>query len=321
MSLSSVSIRNPVFTTMLMAALVVLGVFSYQRLSIDEYPDVSIPIVSVQTVYPGAGPEAVEREVSRTIEEALNTVEGIDRLTSTSLEGVSLVVAEFDLDVDDNVAAQDVRSKLDQIRRDLPLGIEPPVVEKFDPSAKPILSLALSSVSASLRELTSFGDEVVKPRLEGVAGVASAEVVGGTEQEVHVNLLPGPMEALGIGVADVRNALQRQNVEVPAGRLTRGDTEEMVRVLGRFARPEDFGRTIVAVRDGAPVYLDRIAVIEDATEEARSAALVDGVRSVGVDVRKVPGSNTVEVAERVREAIEALRGKLPGLEKEVDQAK
>lgn len=311
MNLTAIAIRHPVFTTMVMAALVVLGLFSYGRLSIDEYPDVSIPIVSVQTVWAGASPEAVEREVSRPIEEALNTVEGIDKVTSSSLESVSLVVAEFDLDVDDAVAAEDVRAKLDKIRRDLPADIETPVVEKFDPSAKPIVSLALSSDGTPLRDLTRIAEDVVKPRIESVSGVASAEVVGGARREVHVEFLPERMEALGIGVADVMAALERQNLEVPAGSLTRGSVEELVRVMGRMETPEDFGRVIVAVRSGSPVYLGQVARIRDAVEEQRSVALVNGARSVALDIRKVSGSNTVAVAESAREAVAELAAEMP----------
>ena len=311
MNLSSLAIRQPVFTTMMMAALLVLGLFSYRRLNIDEYPDVSIPIVSIQTVYPGAGPDAVEREVTRTIEEAINTIEGIDQITSTSLEGVSVVVAEFDLDVDDNIAAQDVRSKMDQIRRDLPLAVEPPVIEKFDPSAKPIASLALISTSMPIRDMTAFADDVVKPRLEAVPGVASVTITGGLEREVQVRLRPASMEALGIGTTDVLGALQRQNVEVPAGRLERSERETLVRVQGRLQRPEQFGDVIVAVRHGTPVRLREIADIVDAEAEERSVALVNGDRAVGLDIRKVSGTNTVAVAEGAREALAEIDGELP----------
>lgn len=315
MNLSSLAIRQPVFTTMIMAALVVLGLFSYQRLNIDEYPDVSIPIVSIQTVYPGAGPDAVEREVTRTIEEAINTIEGIDQVTSTSLEGVSVVVAEFDLDVDDNIAAQDVRSKMDQIRRDLPLAIDPPVIEKFDPSAKPIASLALISSAMPIRDMTTFADDVVKPRLEAVPGVASVTITGGLEREIQVLLRPASMEALGIGTSDVIGALQRQNIEVPAGRLERSERETLVRVQGRFERPEQFGDVIVTVRDGTPVRLREVADIVDAEAEERSAALVNGERAVGLDIRKVSGTNTVAVADGARETLAEIDQELPaGLE-------
>jgi hydrophobic/amphiphilic exporter-1 (mainly G- bacteria), HAE1 family len=311
MNIISLAIRQPVFTTMVMAALVVLGLFSYSRLNIDEYPDVSIPIVSIQTVYPGASPDAVEREVTRVVEETINTIEGIDQVTSMSLEGVSVVVAEFKLDVDNNVAAQDVRSKLDQIRRTLPSDIEPPIIEKFDPSAKPILSLALTSTSMALREITALADDVVKPVLEGLAGVASVELVGGLEREIQVRLDPARMEGLGIGTSEVIGALQRQNLDVPAGHLERSERETLVRVQGRFQSPGEFGDVIIAMRSGVPLRLREVADIVDGGQEARSLALLDGEIALGLDIRKVSGTNTVGVAEGVKEAIDEIAAGLP----------
>jgi hydrophobic/amphiphilic exporter-1 (mainly G- bacteria), HAE1 family len=311
MNIIRLAIRQPVFTTMVMAALVVLGLFSYSRLNIDEYPDVSIPIVSIRTVYPGASPDAVEREVTRIVEEAINTIAGIDRVTSMSLEGRSVVVAEFELDVDNNVAAQDVSSKLDQIRRTLPLDIEPPIIEKFDPSAKPILSLALTSSSMTLRDVTALADNVVKPALEGLGGVASAELVGGVEREVQVRLDPARMEGLGIGTTDVIGALQRQNLDVPAGYLERSERETLVRVQGRFRTPEEFGDVIVAMRSGVPLRLREVADIVDGEREARGLALLDGEVALGLDIRKVSGTNTVGVAEGVKEAMREIAAGLP----------
>jgi hydrophobic/amphiphilic exporter-1 (mainly G- bacteria), HAE1 family len=295
----------------MMAALVVLGIFSFRRLSIDEYPDVSIPIVSIQTIYPGASPEAVEREVTRPIEEAINTIEGIDVVTSTSQEGVSVVVAEFDLDVDENIAAEDVRARLDKIRRTLPAEIEPPVIEKFDPSAKPIVSLGLFSELVPVRELTAYADEVLKPRLESAPGVASVEIVGGLQREIRVKLQPSRMEALGVSMEQVITALRTQNTETPAGRLERGNAEQIVRVRGRLAEPAEFGQIIVAVRGGAPIHLREIAQIEDASEEERSIAGVNGQRAVALDVRKTPGSNTVAVAEAAKAMVRELTDELP----------
>jgi hydrophobic/amphiphilic exporter-1 (mainly G- bacteria), HAE1 family len=311
MSPSRVAIGQPVLTTMVMAALVVLGIFSFRRLSVDEYPDVSIPIVSVQTAYPGASPEAVEYELTRPIEEAINTVEGVDLVTSTSLEGMSVVVAEFDLDVDQNVAAEDVRARLEKIRRTLPADAEPSVIEKFDPSARPIVSLALFSDRLPIGELTSLAEEALKPRIESVAGVASVEVVGGLRREIRVELHPARMEAVGVSMEQVLAALRSQNTEVPAGRLEHGNTEQVVRVRGRLAEPEEFGGVVVAVRGGAPIHLREIAEIRDGTEEERSVARVDGTRAVALDIRKTPGANTVAVAEAAMAMAGELAAELP----------
>lgn len=248
--LSGVAIRRPVFTAMVMLGLVVLGLFSLRRLPIDQFPDVDIPFVTVQTIYPGASPETIEREVTRRLEEAFNPVEGVDQITSITLEGVSFVIIEFELGRDHDAAAQDVRAKIESIRRDLPLDIEPPVVQKFDPSAMPILSLALSSDVLPTVELTTLADETIRRRLESITGVGEVRIAGGLEREVRINLLPDRMHAVGVSVPEVIGALQRQNMEVPAGRLERGSSEQLVRVTGRITEVRDFEDIIVANRRG-----------------------------------------------------------------------
>jgi len=311
MNLGSVSIRNPVFTTMVMLAFVVLGLFSFRRLNIDEMPDVEFPVILVQTVYPGASPEGVEREVTRPIEEAVNPVQHVDRITSYSLEGVSAVIIEFELEADVDVAAADVRAKLEEIRATLPTAIEPPAVLKFDINEQPILSLAVSSQTVPIGDLTTYADEVISPRLEAVTGIANVQILGGLAREIRVLLNPAQMEALGVGINDIAGALQRQNAEVPAGRIERGNEEQLIRITGRIERPEQFGEVIVAVRNGTPVYLRQVAEIVDATEEERSVAIVDGVRAVSLDLRKVSGANTVRVAEEVKEVVAELQETLP----------
>jgi HAE1 family hydrophobic/amphiphilic exporter-1 len=308
--LSGVAIARPVFTTMMMLGLVVLGVFSFLRLSIDQFPEIDVPVVSVQTVYPGASPETVEREVTRRLEEAFNPVQGVDTLTSVSLEGVSQVIIEFDLDRDAEEAAQDIRAKIDGIRRELPPDIDPPVVEKFDPSAQPILSLGLSSERLSVPELTTLADDVVRRRIEAVPGVGNVRIAGGLTREVRVFLDPRRMQALGVAASDVMSALRAQNQEIPAGRIERGNREELVRVVGRITSPDQFTQIIVANREGRPIRLGDVAEVRDATEDERSQALVDGDRAVSLDVQKVSGANTVAVADGVFEAIGELSASL-----------
>ncbi|HYW12488.1 MAG TPA: efflux RND transporter permease subunit [Longimicrobium sp.] len=309
--ISGVAVRRPVFTAMMMFGLIVLGIFGFRRLPIDEFPDVDIPVVAVQTVYPGASPETIEREVTRRLEEAFNTVEGVDRITSNSLEGVSSVVVEFELERDGDLASQDIRARIDGVRRDLPTDIEAPVVQKFDPSAQPILSLALSSSTLSVPELTTLADETIRRSFEAVSGVGQVQIAGGLEREIRVNLLPERMQAVGVSAQDVMGALQRQNLEVPAGRVERGTGEQLVRVTGRITDPAQFNDVIVATRGGMTVRLADVARVEDATEEERSIALVDDRRAVSLDVLKVSGANTVEVADGVKEAIAELQTKLP----------
>jgi HAE1 family hydrophobic/amphiphilic exporter-1 len=309
--ISDVAIRRPVFTTMLMFGLIVLGLFSFRRLPIDQFPDVDIPVVAVQTTYIGASPETVEREVTRRLEEAFNPVEGVDRITSISLEGVSQVIVEFDLGRDGDQAAQDIRSKIDLIRRQLPLDIDPPVVQKFDPAAAPIISLALASNSLGVAELTRLADEDVRRRLESVSGVGNVQLAGGLLREIRVYIDPSQMQSYGVSVAEVMAALQRQNVEAPAGRVESGTREELVRVTGRITDPLQFASVVVANRGGQPVRLSQIARIEDATEEERSLAFVNNQRAVSLDVQKVSGANTVAVADEVKEEIEELEAILP----------
>ncbi|HET9983987.1 MAG TPA: efflux RND transporter permease subunit [Longimicrobiales bacterium] len=309
--LSGVAIKRPVFTAMIMLGLVVLGLFGLRRLAIDQFPDVDIPVVSVQTVYPGASPETMEREVTRRLEEAFNPIEGVDKITSVSLEGVSQVVVEFELGRNGDQAAQDVRSKIDGVRRSMPEDVEAPVVQKFDPSAQPIISLALASDRLPIGKLTTLADETVRRRLESVSGVGQVQLAGGLKREIRVHLDPGPMQALGVSASDVMGALQRQNLEAPAGRLERGDQEQLVRVTGRLTDPAQFADVIVASRSDQPVKLGQVARIEDATEEARSLAFVNGQRAVSLDVVKVSGSNTVQVADGVKKAVAELNSSLP----------
>ncbi|HEU0053188.1 MAG TPA: efflux RND transporter permease subunit, partial [Longimicrobium sp.] len=311
MFLSDVSIRRPVFATMMMVALVVLGVVSYKRLAIDEYPDVTYPIVVAQTAYPGASPEVVEREVSRPIEEALNTVQGLKEVTSTSLEGSSLVRVQLELGVDVAEAQQDVQAKVARIRRQLPPTIEDPVILRFDPNERPIMSIALQSRERPLRELTNIADEVVSTRFEAVPGVGGVNVVGGAARQIKVQLNPDAMRAYGVSPPQVMAALDRENQEVPAGRVRRGDTERLVRVTGRVEDPIAFNEVVVAVRDGVPVRLRDVGTVVDGTAERRSAAFMSDVPAVAVDILKVAGTNTVDVADRVRVAAAELEKSLP----------
>src|ERR687893_432666 len=309
--LSGVAIRRPVFMTMVMIGLVVLGLFSYRRLPIDQFPNVDIPVVTIQTVYPGASSETIEREVTRRMEEAFNPVEGVDRITSISLEGVSQIIVEFDLGRDVDVASQDIRTRIESIRRQLPQDIEPPLVQKFDPAAMPIISLAIASQSMPLVQLTTLADETIRRQLESVSGVGEVRLAGGLERQIRVFLLPSRLQSLGVTVPDVMGALQRQNLEVPAGRVERGGIERLVRVTGRITDPRQFADIVVANRGGRPIRLRDVARVEEGTEEERSVALVNGQRAVSLDILKVAGANTVAVAEAVKEALVRVERGLP----------
>jgi HAE1 family hydrophobic/amphiphilic exporter-1 len=311
MFLSDVSIKRPVFATMMMVTLVVLGIAGYQRLAIDEYPDVSYPIVVAQTSYPGASPEVMEREVSRPIEEALNTVQGIKEITSTSLEGSSLVRVQLQLGVNVMAAQQEVQAKIARMRRQLPQDIDDPVIIRFDPNERAIMSIAVQSADRPLRELTELADEVISTRLEAIPGVGGVNLIGGTDRQIQVQLDPDAMRAYAISPPQVMQALDRENQEVPAGRVRRGDQERLVRITGRVDDPRAFRDVTVAVRNGVPVRLGDVGTVVDGTAEARSASYLNDARALSVDILKISGSNTVEVADRVRAAVDELQRTLP----------
>ncbi|HEY0035642.1 MAG TPA: efflux RND transporter permease subunit [Longimicrobium sp.] len=311
MFLSDVSIRRPVFATMMMVTLVVLGIIGYQRLAVDEYPDITYPVVVAQTSYPGASPGVMEREVSRPIEEALNTVQGIQEITSTSSEGSSLVRVQLRLGVDVMAAQQEVQSKVARIRRQLPEDIEDPVIIRFDPNERPIMSIAVQSADRPMRELTDLADEVISTRLEAIPGVGGVNLVGGTDRQIRVQLDPASMRSYGVAPPQVVQALQRENQEVPAGRVRRGDQERLVRITGRVEDPRAFRDITVAVRSGVPVRLGDVGTVVDGTAEARSASFLNDGRALSVEILKVSGTNTVEVAERVRAEIAGLSRQLP----------
>ncbi len=309
--LSGVAIRRPVFTSMIMLGLVVLGLFALRGLPIDQFPDVEIPVVSITTIYPGASPETIEREVSQRMEQAFNPVQGVDKITSISLEGVSQIVVAFDLSRNSDDAANDIRAKISAVRRELPTDIEEPLVQTFDPSAQPIVSLALSSDDIPVQSLTSLADEDIRRRLEAVPGVGEVQLAGGLAREVRVDVDPERLQAQGISIQQVTGALQGQNLEVPAGRVERGTAEQLVRVTGRIETPEGFNAIVVANRNGAVIRLGDVATVRDATEEERSVALVDGRRAVALNILKVSGANTVGVAEGVVEAVAEIQAGLP----------
>ncbi|MBN1570646.1 MAG: efflux RND transporter permease subunit [Acidobacteria bacterium] len=312
MILSDLSVKQPVFATMMMIALVVLGIFSYRELSIDLFPNVDLPVVTVQTLYPGVAPETVETEVTKRIEEAINPIEGVKHLSSTTTEGVSIVIAEFELGTDIHTAAQDVRSKVSAMRRDFPTGVEEPVIDRLDPADMPIVSLSVSSPQLSPKDLTLLAEKIIRKRLENIEGVGSLKIVGGQRREIQVFLDPERMKAYNLTVPEIVLALRRENIEVPAGKLKAGVMEELVRVEGKIDDPRLFQNLIVKTIRGVPITFSEIAGIVDGYEEQRTLALINGQRSLAIEIRKQSGSNTVDVAEAVKAALPKLNQELPG---------
>jgi len=310
-----VSIANPVFATMMMAALLVLGAFSYSRLPVEQFPDVTFPVVVVQTEYPGASPENVEDEVTRRVEESVNTISGIKTLSSRSYEGLSVVIIEFDLSIDAKLAAQDVREKIALIRSTFRDEIKEPKVSRFNPDDFPVVSVAVQSTSRSLRDLTTLADQVIKKRLENVGGVGQATLVGGVKREIKVYLNLEAMEAQKIGADQVIKALQSENQEIPAGSIVTASQEKIVQLRARLTGPQDFRNLIVARRGAegkkSAVTLGAIAEIEDGQQEEENAALVNGQRALSIDIIKAQGENTIQVVDGVRRAAKELQGFLP----------
>ena len=311
MFLSDLSISKPVLATMMIVALVTLGLFSFRRLNVDLWPEVEFPFVSITTQYAGASPDAVEREVTKKIEEAVNSVEGVKKITSISNEGYSSVFIEFQLSTKVMDAVADVRAKIDGIRLELPKDIDPPVIARFDAQAEPIMTFAVQGPGWSLRDLTRLAEEDVSRRLQSIQGVGGVAVVGGVRREIHALLLPDRLEALGVSPDMVVTALERENADVPAGRVTRGASENLVRIKGRIADPGDFGTVAVLTRGGSTVRLSQVARVEDSEEEERDAAYVSGERAVVIEIRKVSGGNTVEIADQVNAAVGKLNQTLP----------
>jgi HAE1 family hydrophobic/amphiphilic exporter-1 len=311
MFLSNLSIKKPVFATVLMLALVTLGVFSYRRLAIDMFPDVEIPVLSIFTRFPGASPETVEREVTRKLEQAVNPISGVKHVFSTSREGLSTVIVEFNLEVKINDAAQDARSKISAIRNELPQGIEEPVIQKLDIGGMAVVSLAVRSSEMTPRELTTLVDRKVKRRLENLPGVGKVDLVGESKREVSVDIDPARLDALGLGVDEVVAGLSGENVNTPLGRLDGGGQEMPVRVSGKPKEVPGFRSMVIATRGGVAVTLGEVADVRDGVEERRTLALVNGVPAVALDVFKQSKANTVGVVEAVTKEIGKLRSELP----------
>ena len=325
-----VSIGNPVMATMVMLAFVVLGLFSYQRLSVDQFPNIDFPTVVVVMEYPGASPEIVEAEVTKKVEEAVNTIAGISTLSSRSYEGSSVVIVEFNLDVDGRKAADDVREKVALIRPLLRDEVKEPRISRFDPQSVPIFNVAVLADGPSPKspqELTTWAQQVLQKKLENVRGVGSVAVVGGLARQINVYLKPAALEALGIGADQVTAAVRSENQELPLGAIRSKEQERVVQINARLKRPEDFRDIVVARKSfggsgvaGAPVKLWQVAEIVDGPQEVESLALYNGQRTVLLSVQKSQGENTIEVVDGLQKAlVDAKAVTPPGIRIEVNR--
>jgi HAE1 family hydrophobic/amphiphilic exporter-1 len=308
--LAEICIRRPVFAVMINLALVIVGLVSYGRLGVDRLPAVDIPTVRVSTTLPGASPEEIETQIADDIEEAVNTVEGIDELRSVSLPDRSNVIASFSLDRDVDAAAQDVRDRVARVVGNLPDDAQPPTTSKVDNDSEPVLTIAVSG-ERSIRELTEIADNVVRVRLERSRGVGEIRIVGGSERTMNIWVDADKLTAYGLPVTAIRDAIAAQNIDVPGGNVTAADRELSLRTAGRLVDVEEFRDLVLAVRNGVPIRVRDVGDAEDGTAEPRTIARLNGAPTVVLEVIRQSDANTVAVIEGVKSALAELADELP----------
>jgi hydrophobic/amphiphilic exporter-1 (mainly G- bacteria), HAE1 family len=318
MTISDFAIKRPIVTIVAMLILVIFGIFALVNLEVDEFPDLTNPIVFVAVPYPGANPTQVEREIVEPMEEAFSALSGVDEITSTSLDGFAQVIVQFEFNKEPDQASQDVRDAISSIRNDLPAEMEEPILRKFDPADMPIVSLVLSSKTMSPAELTLLADPGITRELRGINGVAQVTVVGGVEREISVNVRPADLAAAGITVGQVVQAVQAQNLAAPVGRVEGDLSEQAIRLRGRIEDPEQFEQLVITGRNGQLIRLRQVADVVDGTAEQRSLAILDDADAIGIDITKSKGASTTSVSDAVKTRIERIGKTLPqGVELQV----
>src|SRR6266851_1290630 len=308
--LAEICIRRPVFATMIVLSLVVVGSASYFKLGVDRFPSVDLPTVSVRTNLPGASAEEVESLVTQQIEEVVNTVDGIDELRSISGPGTSFIIATFKLDRNLESAAQDVRDRVSSLGRSLPDDATPPIVQKFDNDSTPVVTIALSG-DRSIRELTEFADKTARVQLERVGGVGEVRVVGGLDRAINIWIDAERLAAYQIPVTAVQAALNRQNTDVPGGNVNIGREELVLRTLGRYTDPRAFEDLVIANVNGSPIHIRDVGRVEDGTKERRSIARLNGVPTVTLEIRRQSGANTIDVINGIKRELPRVTSQLP----------
>src|SRR4051812_18369272 len=322
--LAELCVKRPVFATVLSIVILVVGGVFYKQLGVDQFPKIDFPAVVVMTTQPGASPQDIEREITDKVEGAVNTISGIDELRSNSSEGVSQVVIQFILEKNTDVAAQEVQQKVNMVMAELPKGIDPPIVQKFDPDSQPILYIALNASTSgnstevggvaketSVREITDIADRVVRRRLEAVDGVGQAVLIGGRKRQVNVLVDPVKLKSLGITAGEVGAAINAQNITLPGGRMDTSRDLITLRVKGRVESIDELKAIIIREQNGRAVRLDEIAEVQDGVEDQDTSAMWNEDRTVLLALRKQSGTNTVAVVDRVKERMEEISKELP----------
>jgi len=303
-------IKRPIFATMLIMFMVVLGAFSFFDLGVDLFPQVDFPVVVVTTNLPGASPEEIETEITKNVEEQINTIAGLDEIQSQSYEGSSVVIAQFILEKDGDTAAEEVRDRVNRVVNEFPYGTKAPTVEKFDMSASPVAQIVVTG-TLPIRDLTRIARKQVKEMVETVSGVGNVRVIGGREREVHVLIDPVRLAAKGVSAKDVEDALIQENLELPGGRITEEPRELIVRTMGKIVDSIDFDRIPVKIVNGVPILIRDVAVVKDVEEEQRTFSRFDDVPAITLVVRKQSGTNTVDVVEKIKEKVDEIKKTLP----------
>jgi multidrug efflux pump subunit AcrB len=309
--LAEVCVKRPIFATVLVLLIAVIGLAGYLKLGVDRFPNIDIPIVVVITRLPGAAPEDVETEITEKVEEACNTISGIDEITSITTEGVSQVVIRFVLEKNTDVASQEVRDRLQLIIPDLPKGIDLPTVQKLDPDESPIIYLSLKWPGRPVQDVTELADKRVRRQFESLNGVGQVAIVGGQKRQVNVWLDPIRMRAVRTTSLEVQRAIASQNLTMPGGRVDTGPEQLTLRIHGRVERPEEIGDLVIRNEAGHSIRVKDVGRVEDGGEERTSAAVLNGEPSIVLAIRKQSGSNTVEVVDAIRARLDDLKKGLP----------
>lgn len=306
-----ISVKYPVFTIMMMLSLMVLGLASWKRMTVEEFPNVDFPFVVVTTQYAGASPEAVESDITKKLEDQINTISGIKQITSRSSEGFSMIVAEFNLDTSSALAAQDVRDKIAPVTAQFRDEIDTPIVQRYDPSSSPIMSVVFESNSMSLAQLSSYVDKRIVPQLKTVSGVGNVNLLGDAKRQIRIKILPEQLQSYGIGIDQVINTLKNENIEVPAGTLQQKNSELVVQIQSKVIHPLAFGDLVIANKNGSPIFLKQVATIEDTQAELQSSAFYNGRTAVSVDILKSSDANVIQVVDKTYQTLEKLKTQIP----------
>jgi len=306
-----ISVKYPVFTIMMMISLMVLGLASWKRMTVEEFPNVDFPFVVVTTQYAGASPEAVESDITKKLEDQINTISGIKQITSRSSEGFSMIVAEFNLDTSSALAAQDVRDKIAPVTAQFRDEIDTPIVQRYDPSSSPIMSVVFESNNMSLAQLSSYVDKRIVPQLKTVSGVGNVNLLGDAKRQIRIKILPEQLQSYGIGIDQVINTLKNENIEVPAGTLQQKNSELVVQIQSKVIHPLAFGDLVIANKNGSPIFLKQVATIEDTQAELQSSAFYNGRTAVSVDILKSSDANVIQVVDKTYQTLEKLKIQMP----------